>query len=113
MTDVKPARECAPSKFCAQFGRDTPEYDFFYGLESGIPICCVLEFCYRRHVLKQERIALRALGVGDKTVITPKHYKMLAAAGLNFVPCAFHRQQIAAKRATRQARREYERRFAY
>jgi hypothetical protein len=110
---MRPVRRCDPSPFCKRFPVSSLEWDYVYGLESDIPLCCILEFCYRRHVLKQERIALRALGVSDKTVITKEHYRMLAADGLDFVPCTFHRLQIAAAQAARAARRSYEHRFKY
>jgi hypothetical protein len=48
-------RTCDPSPLCESFPRHSLEWDYIFGLESGIPVCCVLEFCHRRHVLKQKR----------------------------------------------------------
>jgi hypothetical protein len=87
-------RACYPSRFCYQFPVGSLEYDFLFGLESEIPICCVVEYCYRTHVMKQERIAAQ-LGIWGWPV--------------NFVPCFFHREQIAAVLA----REAYERSWKY
>jgi hypothetical protein len=52
------------------------KFDFVYGLESMIPVCCAAEFCLRLYLLKNLRVAATT---------------NLSAIDTNFVPCFMHR----------------------
>lgn len=57
-------KKCRPSKLAMMFPR-TAWFHFFYGIESRIPICCVVAFCFR-HIL------------GIRNHCKPPHYAQFA-----------------------------------
>jgi hypothetical protein len=81
-------RICGPSRFCRVFGEQGYSegliFAFLFGLESGIPVCCALEFCFRIHILKQR-------GIG--TMVCGK--ELFECPWLNHFPCWWHRRKYA------------------
>jgi hypothetical protein len=75
---------CPPSRFSRVLHRKGLSllFDFVFGLESGIPWCCVLEYCYRSHLLRQHDLSARLTGT--------EVFEM--CPWLNFVPCWRHRR---------------------
>jgi hypothetical protein len=57
---------CPPSRFCRILHRKGLSllFDFVFGLESGVPWCCVLEYCRRTHLLRQHDLSARLTGIG-------------------------------------------------
>jgi hypothetical protein len=55
-------KQCRPSGFAKLF-QDTSYgwiFDLVFGLESGIPLCCVLYYCYDNIVVGDGRNGVRA-----------------------------------------------------
>jgi hypothetical protein len=52
---LETVRICDPSPFCQSYEPGSLAWDYIYGLESGIPQCCVRAYCIRKHVRKQKR----------------------------------------------------------
>src|SRR6267378_2976679 len=98
---LKLVRRCAPSEFCKTFPIGSLLWDIIFGIESGIPTCCINEYCFRRHVLKQRNVGLAACPKG------------VAWEKVDYVPCALHRARYVEELARRATRRNFERRFMY
>jgi hypothetical protein len=77
------------SRFFLQAGKHCSDrpliFDLLCGLESGFPLCCILEWCFRSHVLKQRGLAARFSGIESEL--------LRRCTWLNFVPCAWHRRK--------------------
>jgi len=84
-------RDCDPSPFCESFPKFSLEWDYIYGLESGIPHCCVVEYCYRKHVLKQNVLK------GIRIVL--KQERLLGGNPFQFVLCTDHPREQTVRRA--------------
>jgi hypothetical protein len=78
-------RTCEPSRFCTLFRRSSTVFNFLYGLQSGIPLCCVLEFCFRACLLNQPSFSPRVCG-----------WALFFCPWLNHFPCYWHRRRFAA-----------------
>ena len=77
-----PIKLCGPSKFTSWVRKHAPRgvlsrvgWDFLYGLDSDIPLCCVSEFTVRHSILGQ----------------VPGEYCPPHRVNCGWVPCVLHR----------------------
>jgi hypothetical protein len=75
LRDKHQVKRCDPSRFAQCLPAIL--FNFVYGLESDIPLCCVIEYCFRYHVLGQ--------------LVAAYVHKLGHTYDAEFAPCVIHR----------------------
>jgi hypothetical protein len=80
---------CPPSRFCRILHRKGLSLlvDFVFGLESGIPWCCVLEYCRRTRLLRQHDLSARLTGIEVFEMCDALMVKLCFLSATSPIPC--------------------------